>query len=181
MQLSGQYTCWSLRCSWSIACRCCFNYIFVLDLIPGFNGLGRWQLRHETRIISLWGFGMAYIRDFTVFFLGPVVWVRHPEKISDYVSLDLFWGVSLDGCKKKCLQSSECRGFNRNDASNRCRLLPLTAFEKPVSSSVLSRTSFSFYYTTVGKLAFCVANFGHVSRFCLHKYTRLICNWKVSI
>ena len=27
-----QYTCWSLRCSWSIACRRCSNYIFILDL-----------------------------------------------------------------------------------------------------------------------------------------------------
>ena len=31
----------SLRCSWSIVCRRCFNYIFIPDLTPGFNGLGR--------------------------------------------------------------------------------------------------------------------------------------------
>ena len=30
---------WSLRCSWSIACRGCSNYIFILDFTPGFNGL----------------------------------------------------------------------------------------------------------------------------------------------
>ena len=33
--------CWSLRCSWSIACRCCSNYIFILDWTLGFNGLGK--------------------------------------------------------------------------------------------------------------------------------------------
>ena len=36
-----QKNCWSLRCSWSIACRRCSNYIFILDLTPGFIGLGK--------------------------------------------------------------------------------------------------------------------------------------------
>ena len=31
----------SVRCSWSIACRCCSNYIFNLDLIPAFKGLDK--------------------------------------------------------------------------------------------------------------------------------------------
>ena len=35
--LSRQWNLWSLRCSWSIACRRCSNYIFILDLTPGFN------------------------------------------------------------------------------------------------------------------------------------------------
>ena len=38
--LAGK-NCWSLRCSWSIACRRCSNYIFILDLIPGINSLGK--------------------------------------------------------------------------------------------------------------------------------------------
>ena len=40
-RLIGQYDCWSLRCSWNIACRRCSSYIFILDLAPGFNGLGK--------------------------------------------------------------------------------------------------------------------------------------------
>ena len=36
-----QLDCWSLRCSWSIVCRRCSNYIFILNLTPGFNGLGK--------------------------------------------------------------------------------------------------------------------------------------------
>ena len=32
MHLSRQYNCWSLRCSWSIACRRCSYYIFMLRL-----------------------------------------------------------------------------------------------------------------------------------------------------
>ena len=45
-----QLNCWSLRCSWSIACRRCSNYIFILDLTPGFNGLGKddWKTRWES-------------------------------------------------------------------------------------------------------------------------------------
>ena len=39
--LSRQWNCQSLRCSWSIACRRCSNYIFLPDLTPGFNGLGK--------------------------------------------------------------------------------------------------------------------------------------------
>ena len=33
--------CWSLRRYWSIACWRCSNCIFILDLTPGFSGLGR--------------------------------------------------------------------------------------------------------------------------------------------
>ena len=38
------------RCSWSIACRRCSNYIFILDLTPSFNGLGKdnYKMRRET-------------------------------------------------------------------------------------------------------------------------------------
>ena len=46
---SSQLNCWSLRCSWSIACRHCSNYIFILNLTPGFNGLGKdnYKMRRE--------------------------------------------------------------------------------------------------------------------------------------
>ena len=47
---SRQYNCWSLRCSWSITCWWCSNFIFILDLTPGFNGLGKdkCKMRQET-------------------------------------------------------------------------------------------------------------------------------------
>ena len=38
---SRQLDCCSLRCSWSIACRRCSNYIFILHLTPGFNRLDK--------------------------------------------------------------------------------------------------------------------------------------------
>ena len=36
--------------SWSTACQCCSNYIFILNLLPGFNGLGKdnCKMRQET-------------------------------------------------------------------------------------------------------------------------------------
>ena len=40
-RLSGQYNCWSLKWSWSIACRQYSNYIFILDLTPCFIGLDK--------------------------------------------------------------------------------------------------------------------------------------------
>ena len=60
---------------WSI-CRitrgsrniCYHNYIFILDLTPGFNGLGIESCKtYETRIIYVLGMGASYIRDFTVY------------------------------------------------------------------------------------------------------------------
>ena len=47
---SSQLNFCSLRCSWSIACRHCSNYIFILNLTPGFNGLVKdnYKMRRQT-------------------------------------------------------------------------------------------------------------------------------------
>ena len=47
-------------CSWSIACS---NYIFILDLTPGFNGLGKDNCETGREVL---GFGASNIRYFTV-------------------------------------------------------------------------------------------------------------------
>ena len=41
---------YSVRCSWSIACRRCSNYIFIICLTPGCNGLDKdnCKMRRET-------------------------------------------------------------------------------------------------------------------------------------
>ena len=54
MHLIGQLNCWSLRCSWSIACQRCSNYIFTLDLTPGFNGLGKDNCKTRREIFRFW-------------------------------------------------------------------------------------------------------------------------------
>ena len=53
---SRQLNCWSFRCSWSIACRRCSNYIFVLDLTPGFNGLSKGNCNTRREIFTFWDF-----------------------------------------------------------------------------------------------------------------------------
>ena len=57
---SWQLHCWTLRCSWSIACRCCSNYIFILDLTPGVNGLGKdnGKTRREAFNRRTWAWSM---------------------------------------------------------------------------------------------------------------------------
>ena len=54
MPLSRQYNCWSYRCSWSIACRRCSNYIFILDLTPGLSGLGKDNCKTWRQTFKFW-------------------------------------------------------------------------------------------------------------------------------
>ena len=52
--LSWQSNCWSLRCSWRIACRRCSNYIFILDLTHGFNRLGKDNCKTGRESLKFW-------------------------------------------------------------------------------------------------------------------------------
>ena len=54
LHLSSQYYCWSFRCSWSIAGRRCSNYIFILDLTPGFSGLGKDNCKPRRESFKIW-------------------------------------------------------------------------------------------------------------------------------
>ena len=46
--------CWSLRCSWNIACRRCSNYIFILYWTPGFNRLGKDKCKTRRESVKFW-------------------------------------------------------------------------------------------------------------------------------
>ena len=52
--LGRQWNCWSARRSWSIACRRCSNYIFILDSTPGFNVLGRGNCKTKQDTFECW-------------------------------------------------------------------------------------------------------------------------------
>ena len=54
MHFGGQLNCWSLRCSWSIACRRCPNYIFILDLTPCFNILHQDNCKPRRETYKFW-------------------------------------------------------------------------------------------------------------------------------
>ena len=49
-----QLNCWSLRCSWSIACRRCSNYIFILHLTLRFNILGKDNCKPRLETFVFW-------------------------------------------------------------------------------------------------------------------------------
>ena len=51
---SMQLNCWSLRCSWSIACRRCSNYIFILHLTLGLNILHKDNCKPRRETFKLW-------------------------------------------------------------------------------------------------------------------------------
>ena len=56
------------------------NYIFILDLTPGFNGLGREKFKCKTRQESFkFGIMCAYIRDFTVLTFSGKFFLELPE------------------------------------------------------------------------------------------------------
>ena len=46
--------CWSFRCSWSIACRRCSNYILILDLTLAINGLGKDNCKTRRQTFKFW-------------------------------------------------------------------------------------------------------------------------------
>ena len=60
-----QLNCWSLRCSWSNACRRCSNHIFSLNWTR-LQYIGQRQLQPYMRNAEVLGFGASYIRDFMV-------------------------------------------------------------------------------------------------------------------
>ena len=51
---SRQLNCWSLRCSWSIACRRYSNYIFILHLTLGFNILRKDNCKPRRETFNFW-------------------------------------------------------------------------------------------------------------------------------
>ena len=69
MHLRRQQNCWSLRCSWSIDCRRCSNYISILNLTPGFNELGKDNCKTRWETFESWDL-VSYIRDLTVCSVG---------------------------------------------------------------------------------------------------------------
>ena len=54
MHFRRQLKCWSLRCSWSIAYRRRSNYIFILDLTPGFNILRKDNCKPRQETFNFW-------------------------------------------------------------------------------------------------------------------------------
>ena len=81
LHLSRLQTCWSLRCSQSITWQCCFSYILIPGLTPGFNGLGKDNCKVRQETFKFIGFGASYIRGLTVYYglLIIIVFLSYPH------------------------------------------------------------------------------------------------------
>ena len=92
-----QYNCWSLRCSWNIACRRCSNYIFILNLTPGFNRKGEdiCKSRRETfkfkdlvpLVLEIWASWWLKPPESPLFFsvMQKASWCHSPRFIITHV------------------------------------------------------------------------------------------------
>ena len=62
------------------------NYIFILDLTPDFNGLGKDNCKMRRDSFKFWDLVHLILRDFTVskiLFKSPRhQWVKHPAELS---------------------------------------------------------------------------------------------------
>ena len=58
------------RCSWSIICQHCCNYIFILDLTSGFKELGKDNYKTKRETLKFWMIWCNLFRGLTVQHLG---------------------------------------------------------------------------------------------------------------
>ena len=70
--LSRPLNCWSLRCSWSIACRRYSNYIFILYSTPGFNRLGKDKCKARWISFRFWDLVRLILEIYGNFFFKCV-------------------------------------------------------------------------------------------------------------
>ena len=85
-----QLNCWSLRCRWNIACRRSSNYIFILDLTPGFNGLSKDNCKMRRETFKFWDLMSLILRGLKV----------------DPISCPLMpWLIELWGHQQRCQTS----------------------------------------------------------------------------
>ena len=101
MHLSRQLNCWSLRCSWSIACWRCSNYIFILHLTSGFNILRKTTASRVEKNLSF-GILVCLILEILRYI---IIWTKYipisgPNSFNEcYINLTLtpwavIWGHS---------------------------------------------------------------------------------------
>ena len=103
----------SPRCSWSIACRCCSNYILILDLTPGSKGLSKDNCKTRRETCMFW--------DLVHFILK--IW-RYNKSISSCVNSTFCTKIPRTSdayvrqwIKSSCIQMMACRLFGTSSLS----------------------------------------------------------------
>ena len=56
---------WKVACSWSNACRCCSNYIFILDYLASMDW-AKTTARRDEKHLSFFLFGVPYTKSLTL-------------------------------------------------------------------------------------------------------------------
>ena len=83
----------SLRCSWSIACRLCSNYIFILNLTPGCNELGKGKCKTRRETFRVWDLVRFILEVWLyIWFVAArnSLWRKYRHACSCKYSTDLF-------------------------------------------------------------------------------------------
>ena len=101
--------CWSLRCSWSIACRRCSNYIFILDLTYDFSILHKDNCTTRRQRFKFWDLVHLTLESWEqltfVSFVIPVVECPQSEQSQLNVAA-LVGGMLLAGGRRGVLRQS---------------------------------------------------------------------------
>ena len=79
-----QLNCWSLRCSWSIACRRCFDYMSILHLTLDFNILCKDNCTPRRLILEI----LRYVRNWCRLHILTV--------LLHYISTAIHWSISWE-------------------------------------------------------------------------------------
>ena len=97
-----QLNCWSIRCSWSIACRRCSNHIFILNLTHGFNGSGKDNYKMRREAFKFWDLVRLILMTLRYFIKRNVVFVSPSSLFSSKtytVAIQLTRKQNLFGCR----------------------------------------------------------------------------------
>ena len=81
--LSRRYNCWQLGCSWSIACRRCPNYIFIIYLTPGLNGLDIDNCKKRWETFTFWNLVRLILEIFMVPVCFPASFIWKERVLCD--------------------------------------------------------------------------------------------------
>ena len=132
----NELNCQTPNISHTLVCanRQCSNYIFIIKLTPGFNGLGKDNCNlDETKINWVLGFGAAYFRGLTVTAVCITICVCMFFQVT-WARCTVSNGVTLVQSTRTCMRTTPAKGWTSWLTSyTRSRTTPMT----DGSSSVL--------------------------------------------
>ena len=75
-------------CSWSISCRRCSNCIFILNLTPGFHGLGKDHCKRRQETFKFWDLVRLILEvlRYVLTFQQVIVWSHVDQDLSCHMA-----------------------------------------------------------------------------------------------